>query len=65
MDGNREHPTGPVFLIVLATISMFLPLSLHLFFPALPSVKAYFTTTETIANLTVSLPLFVMAFSSL
>lgn len=57
--------TGPVFLIVLATITMFLPLSLHLFFPALPSVKADFMTTETVANLTVSVPLFVMAFASL
>ncbi|MGB0629395.1 MAG: MFS transporter [Alphaproteobacteria bacterium] len=57
--------TGPVFMIVLATITSFLPLSLHLFFPALPSVKADFATTETIANLTVSVPLFVMAFASL
>ena len=57
--------TGPLFLIVLATITMFLPLSLHLFFPALPSVKADFATTETAANLTVSAPLFVMAFASL
>ena len=32
---------------------MFLPLSLHLFFPALPSVKADFMTTEKVANLTV------------
>ncbi len=60
------HPkTGPVFMIVLATITAFLPLSLHLFFPALPFVKAEFITTETIANLTVSVPLFVMAFASL
>ena len=57
--------TGLVFLSVLAVITMFLPLSLHLFFPALPSVKADFMTTETIANLTVSVPLFVMAFASL
>ena len=66
MTASGETPrTGRAFLIVLATITAFLPLSLHLFFPALPSVKAYFSTSETVANLTVSVPLFVMACSSL
>tara|TARA_Y100001970_G_C14250953_1_gene871837 strand:- start:4055 stop:5215 length:1161 start_codon:yes stop_codon:yes gene_type:complete len=49
----------------LAAITTLMPLSLHLFFPAVPSVKDDFKTTESIANLTVSLPLFVMAFASL
>lgn len=65
MTAARPSHTGPLFLTVLATITAFLPLSLHLFFPALPSVRENFATTETIANLTVSLPLFVMAFASL
>lgn len=60
-----ERKVGPLFIIVLGTITAFLPLSLQIFFPALPDVKAEFMTTEAIANLTVSLPLFVMAFASL
>ena len=56
---------GPLFIIVLGATTAFLPLSLHIFLPALPSVKADFATTEAIVNLTVSVPLFVMAFASL
>ena len=52
-------------MVVLAAITVFLPLSLHPLFPALPSVRVEFVTTEQIANLTVSVPLLVMAFSSL
>ena len=51
--------------MVLAIITALLPLSLHLFFPALPSVMSDFGVSEAVANLTVSVPLFVMAFSSL
>ena len=63
-----ENPTlnaGPLFLFVLAIITLLLPLSLHLFFPALPSVMADFSTSDAVVNLTVSVPLFVMAFMSL
>jgi MFS transporter, DHA1 family, multidrug resistance protein len=56
---------GPLFIIVLGATTAFLPLSLHIFFPALPSVKAEFMTTDAVVNLTVSVPLFVMAFASL
>ena len=56
---------GALFLIVLAVITAFLPMALHLFFPALPSVRSDFNATEATANLTVSVPLFVMAFASL
>lgn len=62
------HPAGkvgPLFVIVLGATTAFLPLSLHIFFPALPDVKADFMTTDAIVNLTVSVPLFVMAFASL
>lgn len=56
---------GPLFIIVLGATTAFLPLSLHIFFPALPDVKADFMTTDAVVNLTVSVPLFVMAFASL
>lgn len=38
------------------------PMSLHMFFPALPGVKATMGVDESLAQLTVSLPMFVMAF---
>jgi DHA1 family bicyclomycin/chloramphenicol resistance-like MFS transporter len=65
MTSDVSPKVGPLFIIVLGASTAFLPLSLHIFFPALPSVKSDFATTEAIANLTVSVPLFVMAFASL
>lgn len=60
-----EKRVGPLFIIVLGATTAFLPLSLHIFFPALPDVKADFMTTDAVVNLTISVPLFVMAFASL
>jgi MFS transporter, DHA1 family, multidrug resistance protein len=65
MQSPPDHKVGPLFIIVLGAITAFLPLSLHIFFPALPDVRAEFMTTAAVVNLTVSLPLFVMAFASL
>ena len=62
---NQTLNAGPLFLFVLALITLLLPLSLHLFFPALPSVMVDFSTSDAVVNLTVSVPLFVMAFMSL
>lgn len=60
-----DRKVGPLFIIVLGATTAFLPLSLHIFFPALPDVKADFMTTDAVVNLTISVPLFVMAFASL
>ncbi|CAN0325892.1 unnamed protein product [Discosporangium mesarthrocarpum] len=65
MQPPPDRKVGPLFIIVLGATTAFLPLSLHIFFPALPDVKADFMTTDEIVNLTVSAPLFVMAFASL
>ncbi|MFT5485153.1 MAG: DHA1 family bicyclomycin/chloramphenicol resistance-like MFS transporter [Paracoccaceae bacterium] len=65
MQPAPDPKVGPLFIIVLGATTAFLPLSLHIFFPALPDVKADFMTTEAVANLTISVPLFVMAFASL
>tara|TARA_B100000686_G_scaffold257466_1_gene269514 strand:+ start:240 stop:1445 length:1206 start_codon:yes stop_codon:yes gene_type:complete len=62
---DNKRKIGALFLIVLAVITAFLPMALHLFFPALPSVKSEFEVAEATVNLTVSIPLFVMAFTSL
>lgn len=65
MTATQVRKVGPLFIIVLGATTAFLPLSLHIFFPALPDVKADLATTEAVANLTISVPLFVMAFASL
>lgn len=65
MQPTPDNKVGPLFIIVLGATTAFLPLSLHIFFPALPDVKADFMTTEAVVNLTISVPLFVMAFASL
>ena len=49
--------------LVLAT--MMGPMALQMFFPALPGVKAGLGVADDLAQLTVSLPLFVMAFLTL
>ena len=65
MQASPDPKVGLLFIIVLGATTAFLPLSLHIFFPALPDVKADFMTTDAAVNLTVSVPLFVMAFASL
>lgn len=65
MQPAQDRKVGSLFIIVLGATTAFLPLSLHIFFPALPDVKADFMTTEAVVNLTISVPLFVMAFASL
>lgn len=65
MTSLQDRKVGPLFIIVLGATTAFLPLSLHIFFPALPDVKADFSSTDATVNLTVSVPLFVMAFASL
>ena len=56
---------GPLFMTVLASITAIAPLALHMFFPAVPAVKADFGVSDATAELTLSVPLFVMAFTTL
>ena len=48
-------------MCVLALITLMGPLSLHLFFPALPAVKNEFGIDDALTQLTASVPLFTMA----
>ncbi len=48
-------------MVVLALITLMGPLSLHLFFPALPAVKSEFGIDDSLTQLTASVPLFTMA----
>jgi len=58
---NKEKPPSALFVAVLALITLVGPLSLHLFFPAIPAVKAGFAVSEAMTQLTISVPLFTMA----
>jgi DHA1 family bicyclomycin/chloramphenicol resistance-like MFS transporter len=56
---------GPLFAFALGAITLFGPLSIHLFLPAMPAVKAEFGISEAVAQLTLSVTLFGMAFLTL
>lgn len=63
--GRAEKSPGLFFLVVLAMLTFIGPLSLHFFFPALPIIKAQFGISDSVAQLTVTLPMFVMALLTL
>lgn len=52
-------------MVALALITLLGPLSVHLFLPATPSIKDGFGLDEGSAELTVSIPLFMMALATL
>ena len=56
---------GPLFALALASISLIGPLAIHLFMPVIPAVRVALGLSEAFAQLTFSIALFVMAFSTL
>jgi DHA1 family bicyclomycin/chloramphenicol resistance-like MFS transporter len=56
---------GPLFAFALGAITLFGPLAVHLFLPAMPAVKAEFAISDAVAQLTLSVTLFGMAFLTL
>ncbi len=56
---------GPLFALALASISLIGPLSVHLFMPVIPAVKAALGLSDAMAQLTFSIALFAMAFATL
>ncbi len=65
MTAPKAPAPGALFACVLASITAIAPLALHMFFPAVPDVKAHFGVDEAMAQLTLSVPLFTMAFMTL
>lgn len=55
-----SHPGLP-FVAALASISFLAPLAVHIFFPAMPSVRAAFAISDALAQAAASLVLFIMA----
>jgi len=55
---------GPLFALALASISLIGPLALHLFIPAIPAVKASLGLSDALAQLTFSIAVLSMAFST-
>jgi DHA1 family bicyclomycin/chloramphenicol resistance-like MFS transporter len=56
---------GRSFILALASIALVGPLAIHLFLPAIPAVKSSLGVSEALAQLTFSISLFAMAFSTL
>src|SRR4030081_299723 len=56
---------GPSFGVALGMITFIGPLAIHLFFPAIPAVKAAFGLSDAMAQFTFSVALFGMAFATL
>ena len=61
----RQAQPGWLLFAALVLATMMGPMALQMFFPAVPDVRAGFGIGEDVAQLTVSLPLFVMAFLTL
>jgi DHA1 family bicyclomycin/chloramphenicol resistance-like MFS transporter len=53
------------FAIALGAVTLIGPLSVHLFLPAIPAVKAEFAITDSLATFTFSITLMTMAFMTL
>ena len=51
--------------IILAALALLGPFSIHLFFPVIPVIKADFALSDALAQLTFSIGVFGMAFSTL
>jgi MFS transporter, DHA1 family, multidrug resistance protein len=57
----RERSPGAAFAVALGAITLIGPLAIHLFLPAMPNVKAYFGTSDALAQATFSVTLIAMA----
>ena len=62
---DNDRMPGMGFVLVLASIAFVAPLSLHLFFPAIPAVRTAVAVDDATAQLTMSLPLLTMALLTL
>lgn len=62
---RMSKPPSTLFLIALVAVTMIGPLSIHLFLPALPLVKAAFGISDGLAQFTFSIALFTMAITTL
>ena len=51
--------------VLLAGLTLLTPVTIHLFFPVIPAVKADFSLSDAMAQLTFSVGVFALAFSTL
>src|SRR5437660_7920156 len=51
--------------VLLAGLTLLTPVTIHLFFPVIPAVKADFGLSDALAQLTFSVGVFALAFSTL
>ena len=62
---SRQARPGRLLFATLVLATMMGPMALQMFFPAVPGVKTGLGVADALGQLTVSLPLFVMAFLTL
>ena len=62
---HRQARPGRLLFATLVLATMMGPMALQMFFPAVPGVKTGLGVADALGQLTVSLPLFVMAFLTL
>jgi DHA1 family bicyclomycin/chloramphenicol resistance-like MFS transporter len=65
MHTSAARRPGPLFSVALAAISFLAPLAVHIFFPAMPAVRAAFAISDALAQATASVVLFTMALLTL
>lgn len=63
--GMNSRAPGPLFMFTLVAITLVGAMSIHLFLPVMPEVKKHLGASDAMAGATFSLPLFVMACSTL
>ncbi|MCC2098022.1 MAG: MFS transporter [Hyphomicrobiales bacterium] len=63
-DASNMRP-GIIFAVALAAISLIGPLSVHIFLPIIPGIRAAFGMSDAFAQLNFSISLFTMAFATL
>lgn len=62
---DRHFVPGVLFAVALAAISLIGPLSVHMFLPIIPGVRAAFAMSDALVQLNFSIALFTMAFATL
>lgn len=65
MAAGMSRQPGPLFALCLASIALIGPLAIHIYLPMIPAVKAGLELSDSMAQLTFSVSIFGLGFSTL
>lgn len=65
MPATMSRTPGPLFALCLASVALIGPLAIHIYLPMIPAVKAGLDLSDAMAQLTFSISLFGLSFSTL